>query len=208
MTDIRATSVNDSLNCLKLDLQPHSHTPINLSKVVYFRHIFCQYQHFTSADGMSWPEKFWPKRKNLQMHCRRNSQKRMYLFMKASRVVLRGVRLREEPLTWYVMRNSLKYGQFTALNIPKCKHFTHLVCPLRFLVISAIRRLVNVQSFKTYVFRFWAFCYESDPGYAGYPTLGHLNICRISYDKRVIELISVYQRGKNDLFCNSGILKF
>ena len=28
-----------------------------------------------------------------------NSWTRMYLFMKASRVVLRGVRLREEPLT-------------------------------------------------------------------------------------------------------------
>ena len=28
-----------------------------------------------------------------------NSQTRMYLFMKASQVVLRGVRLREEPLT-------------------------------------------------------------------------------------------------------------
>ena len=28
-----------------------------------------------------------------------NSRKNMYLFMKASRVVLRGVRLREEPLT-------------------------------------------------------------------------------------------------------------
>ena len=101
-----------------------------------------------------------------------------------------------------------KYGRFTTLNIPKCEHFTLLVCPLRFLVISAMRRLGNVQSFKTYVFRFWAFCYESDPGYAGYPTLGLLNICRISYDKRVIELISVYQRGKNYLFCNSGILKF
>ena len=31
----------------------------------------------------------------------------IYLFMKASRVVLRGVRLREEPLTSYVIRNSL-----------------------------------------------------------------------------------------------------
>ena len=31
----------------------------------------------------------------------------MYLFMKASRVVLRGVRLREEPLTYYVFKNSL-----------------------------------------------------------------------------------------------------
>ena len=31
------------------------------------------------------------------------------------------------------------------LNIPKCEHFTLLVCPLRFLVISAMRRLGNVQ---------------------------------------------------------------
>ena len=31
----------------------------------------------------------------------------MYLFMRASRVVLRGVRLRKEPLTYYVIRNSL-----------------------------------------------------------------------------------------------------
>ena len=36
-----------------------------------------------------------------------NSRTRMYLFMKASRVVLRGVRLREEPLTYYVFKNSL-----------------------------------------------------------------------------------------------------
>ena len=42
-----------------------------------------------------------------------------------------------------------KYGRFTTLNIPKCEHFTLLVCPLRFLVISAMRRLGNVQSFKT-----------------------------------------------------------
>ena len=54
-----------------------------------------------------------------------------------------------------------KYGRFTTLNIPKCEHFTLLVCPLRFLVISAMRRLGNVQSFKTYVFRFRAFCHES-----------------------------------------------
>ena len=44
-----------------------------------------------------------------------------------------------------------KYGRFTTLNIPKCEHFTLLVCPLRFLVISAMRRLGNVQSFKTHV---------------------------------------------------------
>ena len=57
-----------------------------------------------------------------------------------------------------------KYGRFTTLNILKCEHFTLLVCPLRFLVISAMRRLGNVQSFKTYMFRFWAFCHERDPG--------------------------------------------
>ena len=57
-----------------------------------------------------------------------------------------------------------KNGRFTTLNIPKCEHFTLLVCPLRFLVISAMRRLGNVQSFKTYMFRFWAFCHERDPG--------------------------------------------
>ena len=83
-----------------------------------------------------------------------NFQTRIYLFMKASHIVLRGVRLREEPLISYVIRNSLKYGRCTTLNIPKCEHFKLLVCPLRFLVIFAIRRLGNVQSFKTYVFRF------------------------------------------------------
>ena len=36
-----------------------------------------------------------------------NSRTHIYLFMKASRVVLRVVRLREEPLTYYVLRNSL-----------------------------------------------------------------------------------------------------
>ena len=46
----------------------------------------------------------------------------MYLFMKGSRVVLRGVRLR--------------------------------VCPLQFLVISAMRRLGNVQSLKHTCFAF------------------------------------------------------
>ena len=42
-----------------------------------------------------------------------NSRTRMYLFMKASRVVLHGVRLR----------------RFATLNFPKCEHFTFLVCP-------------------------------------------------------------------------------
>ena len=36
-----------------------------------------------------------------------NSWTRIYLFMKASRVVLRGVRFCEKPLTYYVIRNSL-----------------------------------------------------------------------------------------------------
>ena len=71
-----------------------------------------------------------------------NSWTRIYLFMKASRVVLRGVRFCEEPLTYYVIRNSLGniYGRFKTLNTPKCEHFTLLVCPLRFLVIYTRRR--------------------------------------------------------------------
>ena len=56
-----------------------------------------------------------------------NSWTCMYLSMKASRVVLRGVRLREEPLTQYVIRNSLKYCRYTTLNIPKCELFTLLL---------------------------------------------------------------------------------
>ena len=66
--------------------------------------------------------------------------------------------------TFYGIFWETKYGQFTTLNIPKCEHFTLLVCPLRFLMISAMRRLGYVQSFKTYIFRFWAFCHERDPG--------------------------------------------
>ena len=57
-----------------------------------------------------------------------------------------------------------KYSWFTTVNIPKCEHFTLLVCPLRFLAVSAMRWLGNVQNFKTYMFRFWAFCNERDPG--------------------------------------------
>ena len=96
----------------------------------------------------------------------------MYLFMKVSRVVLRGVRLREEPLTWYVIRNSLKYGRFTTLNISKCEHFTLFVCPLQFLVISAMRRLGNVQSLKHTCFAFELFAMNSQ---AGHPTLRRLH---------------------------------
>ena len=66
-----------------------------------------------------------------------NYRTRMYLFMKASRVVLHGVRLRGS----------------TTLNFPKWEHFTFLACPLRFLVISAMKRLWNVRSFKKYMFR-------------------------------------------------------
>ena len=65
--------------------------------------------------------------------------------------------------TLYGIMWETKYGWFTTLNIPKCEHFTLLVCPLRFLMISAVRRLGNVQSFKTYMFRFWAFFHEREP---------------------------------------------
>ena len=57
-----------------------------------------------------------------------------------------------------------KYGWFTTPNIPKCENFTLLVCPLGFLVISAMRRLGNAQSFKTYMLCLWAFCHEPYPG--------------------------------------------
>ena len=91
-------------------------------------------------------------RKKRRIYSRTN----MYLFMKASRVLLRGVWFREEPLlnTLYGIVWETKYGRFTMLNIPKCEYFTLLVCSLRFLVISAMRRLRNVQSCKTYMFRF------------------------------------------------------
>ena len=49
------------------------------------------------------------------------------------------------------------------LNIPKCGHFTLLVCPLRFLVISAVRRLGNVQSFKHTCFAFELFAMNATP---------------------------------------------
>ena len=61
------------------------------------------------------------------------------------------------------------------LNIPKFENFTLLVCLLRFLVISAMRQVGNVQSFKTYMFCFGAFCHECYPSYAGYPILRHLH---------------------------------
>ena len=48
--------------------------------------------------------------------------------------------------------------------------FSLVECPLRFMVIFASTRLGNVQSFKTYVLHFWAFCHERDPGLASYPT--------------------------------------
>ena len=95
-----------------------------------------------------------------------NFWKHIYLFMKTSRVVLRGVGFARKLWlnTLYGIVWETKYRRFTTLNILKCEHFTLLVCPLRFLVISAMRRLGNVQSFKTYMFRFWAFCHERDPG--------------------------------------------
>ena len=59
--------------------------------------------------------------------------------------------------TFYRIVWETKYGRFTTLNIPECEHFTLLMCLLRFLVTSAMRRLGYEQSFKIYMFRFWAF---------------------------------------------------
>ena len=64
-------------------------------------------------------------------------------------------------LYWIVWET--KYGHFTMLNIPKCEHLTVLVCPLWFLVISAMRQLGNVQSFKTYMFLLLSFLPWTQP---------------------------------------------
>ena len=77
--------------------------------------------------------------------------------------------------TFYWIVWKTKNGRFTTLNIPRCEHFTLLVCPLRFLVISAMKRLGNVQSFKTCIFCFWVFCHERDLGWVGYPTFRRLH---------------------------------
>ena len=80
-----------------------------------------------------------------------------------------------------------KYGRFTTPNIPKCEHFTPLVCPLRFLVISAMRRLGNYKVLKHTCFAFKLFAINATParrvtpswyvnminchpGWQGYPT--------------------------------------
>ena len=57
--------------------------------------------------------------------------------------------------TLYGIGWKTKYGRFTTLNIPKCEHFTLLMCPSRFLVNPAKWRLGYVQSFKTYMFLPW-----------------------------------------------------
>ena len=55
-------------------------------------------------------------------------------------------------------RNSLGKQIRSIYNAKYSEMWTLFVCPLRFLVIFARRRLRNVQSFKTYMSRFWAFC--------------------------------------------------
>ena len=65
--------------------------------------------------------------------------------------------------TLYGIVWEIKYDRFTVLNIPKCEHFTLLVFPLQFLVISATRRLGNAQSFKTYIFAFELFAINATP---------------------------------------------
>ena len=58
--------------------------------------------------------------------------------------------------TLYGIVLETKYGRFTMLNIPKCEHFTHLVCPLQFLVISAMRQLGNVKKHTCLAFELFA----------------------------------------------------
>ena len=94
-----------------------------------------------------------------------NSLTHIYLFMKVSHIVLPVLGYARKRwlnmLYWIVWET--KYGHFTMLNIPKCEHLTVLVCPLWFLVISAMRQLGNVQSFKTYMFLLLSFLPWTQP---------------------------------------------
>ena len=90
-----------------------------------------------------------------------NSRVHIYLFM--CYAVLGYARTRWLNTLYGIVWDT-KYGRSTPLTIPKYEHFTLLVCPLRCLVISAMRELRNVRSFKTCMFRFWALCHEREPG--------------------------------------------
>ena len=64
-----------------------------------------------------------------------NSRTRMYHFMKGSRVVLRGVRLREEPLTHYVFWNSLGNEIWSIYNAKYSEMWTFYT-PCVFVAVS------------------------------------------------------------------------
>ena len=99
--------------------------------------------------------------------------------------------------TLYGIGWETKYGRFTTL-IPKCEHFTLLVCPFRFLVIFSMRRLGNVQSVKHTCFAFELFAMNATParrvtppwdvymanchpGWQGNPTY-HVNVIKIKWE--------------------------
>ena len=68
-----------------------------------------------------------------------------------------GINFREDTTYRESLLSELLWqGQFRMLNIPKCKHFTLLVYPMWFLVISAMRQLGYVQSFKCFAFKLFA----------------------------------------------------
>ena len=64
-----------------------------------------------------------------------NSRTRMYFFMKGSRVVLRSLRLREEPLTHYVFWNSLGNETWSIYNAKYSETWT-LYTPCVFVAVS------------------------------------------------------------------------
>ena len=64
-----------------------------------------------------------------------NSRTRMYFFMKGSRVVLRDVRLREEPLTHYVFWNSLGNEIWSIYNAKYSEMWTFYT-PCVFVAVS------------------------------------------------------------------------
>ena len=95
-----------------------------------------------------------------------NSRTHIYLFMKASRVVLRVVRLREEPLTYYVIRNSLGNEIWSIYNAKYSEMWTFYT-PCVSVAVSGDfchETARKCTKFKTYMFRFWAFCHERSGG--------------------------------------------
>ena len=103
----------------------------------------------------------------------------MYLFMKASRVVLRGVWFREKPLTQYV-RNSLGNQIWSIYNAKYSEMWTFYTPCVSVAIFSDFchETAKKCTKFSNTRFAFWAFFNSSwdvymttrHPSWQGYPT--------------------------------------